>query len=702
MSTLQTKIDELDDPLHGFFDRLNDYVIQPRMTDLQKFIVDQRAAYFSTMRTRKSRQEQDMTGLYKNTTQEIELHSNNLQSQLDGLKRLVKSIELKRANLVSLAKGMSAPTLDELWMKFRQVQNAARGVAQRSAYLQQEVKSFGNQSAPQLESSINVDDVRRSGGAVLGDWHSMAKEGTVAFLQKLDELHLPAPDTSSPGNFAQVGQPVHIKPMLANIENASDVLAGFAQSFSEAIANRSVAEGTALTAAIQDACDRYLRFVDKALKIAPLAAQLAEAQQWVNSTRMKIPSEVPSMAQAKQAYDDLEARFENVSATQTATSETADAAVTKLADELQLFDDLVARREVVSGVRLRRLADHVEQWAHSLPEPKPLTARLTVEDVQIPPPIVDLPGLDDLGLDEPSVSHLAGDVAAAKQQTDLAHADHVSGLLEQAETIGLLTAEDARQQDAGEILLADALSEGRKATFKAPHRRDYTHAFSALSTLEESAHDAVDTYLNGQSPTAPEVQRWTLPDPTHVETALKSLHFQNIGQDAVKQEDELDRVEERLRPVVNGPAARELAELSREPVIKDTVLPELVKESTSVQARLRQRINDSFTHGREQMEQIVGKMEGSLHDVVTSIARQGLRLNHTVSELGARVDNIANATQRVDADEKDAETSDEALQDRLEKEIDNLPTFRLESNQARDAKVAQLEMAANITTPPTK
>ena len=40
------------------------------------------------------------------------------------------------------------------------------------------------------------------------------------------------------------------------------------------------------------------------------------------------------------------------------------------------------------------------------------------------------------------------------------------------------------------------------------------------------------------------------------------------------------------------------------------VLPELVKESTSVQARLRQRINESFTHGREQMEQIVDKMEG--------------------------------------------------------------------------------------------
>ena len=123
--------------------------------------------------------------------------------------------------------------------------------------------------------------------------------------------------------------------------------------------------------------------------------------------------------------------------------------------------------QVLSGVRLRRLADHVEQWAHNLPEPKPLNARLTVEDVQIPPPIVDLPGLDDLGLNETSVSHLDGDVAAVKQHADLAHADHVSGLLEQAEAIGLLTAEDARQQDAGEILLGDALSDGRKATFKA-------------------------------------------------------------------------------------------------------------------------------------------------------------------------------------------------------------------------------------------
>jgi hypothetical protein len=274
--------------------------------------------------------------------------------------------------------------------------------------------------------------------------------------------------------------------------------------------------------------------------------------------------------------------------------------------------------------------------------------------------------------------------------------------LEQAEAIGLLTAEDARQQDAGEILLADALSEGRKATFKAPHRRDFTHAFAALSTLEESAHDDVDTYLNGQSPAAPKVERWALPDPSKVETALKSLHFQNIGQDAVKQEDELDRVEERLRPVVAGPAAHELAELARESVIQHNVLPELVNESASVQARLRQRINDGFAHGKEQMEQIVDKMQGSLRDVVASIARQGLRLNHSVSELGARVDSIANATQRVDSDEKDAETSDEALQDRLEREIDNLPTFRLESNAARDAKVAQLEMAANITTPPTK
>ena len=32
---------------------------------------------------------------------------------------------------------------------------------------------------------------------------------------------------------------------------------------------------------------------------------------------------------------------------------------------------------------------------------------------------------------------------------------------------------------------------------------------------------------------------------------LRSLHFQNVGAEAVKQEDELDRVEERLRPVVN-------------------------------------------------------------------------------------------------------------------------------------------------------
>merc|ERR1719463_353228 len=99
----------------------------------------------------------------------------------------------------------------------------------------------------------------------------------------------------------QVGQPVHIVPMLSNIENASNVLNGFATSFSEAIANKSVVEGTELSAAIQDACDRYLRFVDKALKIAPLTAQLAEAQQWVNGTRMKTPSEVPSMAQAKKA-----------------------------------------------------------------------------------------------------------------------------------------------------------------------------------------------------------------------------------------------------------------------------------------------------------------------------------------------------------------------------------------------------------------
>ena len=148
---------------------------------------------------------------------------------------------------------------------------------------------------------------------VLGDWHTMAKEGTVAFLQKLHELNFPVPDTSPPGNFRQVGQPVHIKPMLQNIENASDVLASFAQSFSETIANRSEAEGAALTHAIQDACDRYLRFVDRALKIAPLGAQLVEAQQWLNRTRMTIPSEVPSMAQAKEAYNDLEAKFDNVS-----------------------------------------------------------------------------------------------------------------------------------------------------------------------------------------------------------------------------------------------------------------------------------------------------------------------------------------------------------------------------------------------------
>ena len=76
----------------------------------------------------------------------------------------------------------------------------------------------------------------------------------------------------------------------------------------------------------------------------------------------------------------------------------------------------------------------------------------------------------------------------------------------------------------------------------------------------------MDTYLTGHSPTAPNVQRWSLPDPSHVDAALKSLHFQNVGQDAVKQEDELDRVEEELCPVVNGPAARELAELAREPI----------------------------------------------------------------------------------------------------------------------------------------
>ena len=48
------------------------------------------------------------------------------------------------------------------------------------------------------------------------------------------------------------------------------------------------------------------------------------------------------------------------------------------------------------------------------------------------------------------------------------------------------------------------------------------------------------------------MERWVLPDTAKVETALKSLHFQNLGQEAVKQEDELDRVEERLRPVVTG------------------------------------------------------------------------------------------------------------------------------------------------------
>ena len=95
-----------------------------------------------------------MSGLYKNTTQEIELHSNALQASLDGLKRLARAIELKRSNMITLAHGMSAPSLDELWTKFRQVQRAAKGMAKRSMLLQQEVVSFENQSALELKGSV--------------------------------------------------------------------------------------------------------------------------------------------------------------------------------------------------------------------------------------------------------------------------------------------------------------------------------------------------------------------------------------------------------------------------------------------------------------------------------------------------------------------------------------------------------------------
>ena len=73
-----------------------------------------------------------------------------------------------------------------------------------------------------------------------------------------------------------------------------------------------------------------------------------------------------------------------------------------------------------------------------------------------------------------------------------------------------------------------------------------------------------------------------------------------------------------------------------------------VNESSSVQSRLRQRISDGFARGKEQMGQLVDKMQGSLRDVVASIARQDSRLHGSVSQLGARVDSIANATRLVE------------------------------------------------------
>ena len=704
-------------------------VFQPALNKISDTIKTTRGTWTSKFKELMAGGISDVTSVKENISSELDFTGNQLlQEMMDAIRSEEDSAE-READVETRAKNINVPSVDQMWNTLRNVQSALLEFTDESAHLHEQVAAF-NKTNIDLSSRKDGVQVGEQAAAVKKDWDEMASQSAASMMEKLKEISFRTPPEFKgwSQSLAEVSPSPDVVPEIRRLLEASAMVSQLPKMLNDASKNATTELSDSMNSSVHAAAQQFLSGTEHILSADPMPAQLRAAQEWVKRARFNLANTtINQEAEMTAQVDKMAAAYDKQQAKENKNQATVESAIDHANDGDVLVEQAFARKQTSAEHMLNELADKVHGWIDRLPDVKPLDARLTAQDVQLSPPRAVLPSLEDLGLARQPIAYIQSAVADAKHKADIAHEKAVSALLEQAEAAHVLTNADVLS-DAGEILLADAEEDGRQASFPKPKRDPkIMDAEAALREILVAAGKALPDPAVLAEQTVHALQ---MPDASKTENAVGQLRrsggVASVSNEIAKEEQKLDEAEGDLQREIHGVVEAQLSQEMQAPPITLPILAQLKANSGHVQDAMMKRMQKTFDGGKQEMDNIIGKMSQSSLTLHKAVQNQGARLQAKVDALKTRTEQIAQQLAAVDQRTAADAHDDDQLHQSMEAMLDALPQMgtnpsliqaapasafqqvsqlhaadaaRSASDKARDEHVSQLEAAVAQQAP---
>jgi len=682
MDLMKRGINEWPDAVTHFQKHLKDDVFQPSLNVMSMALLTSRQGWTAKQASDEQEQLSSINAMLENVNEDIRGVGNMVGEAYHSAQINAATLKLASVDTSFKTTQFTVPHLDDMWDALRGAESGLEELQDKGEQLTNEVTSLAE--VPQHLSEMKSGGLVKSAGKeILKEWRDMSKANMALLQQKLSDFAIPHMKPHDQMSLTEVLPSSNISPMYNKLDNAANLLGQAPESLRSTVDSlgHMLEENTLV--GVQKACENFLKYVKHATSLGHLPAELKDANQWVLEARMHLPSSdsQPALVETQAALQRLKKAYYPSVDAEKAVDDSVEDGISKLKRGLVLADRTIATRGLDDSKSLNLLATHVHAWADELPVAAPLEGLLAPRDVRIPSPEVKFPSLAELGLVSNEAPTLESDVRAAQDAASVGRARAISDLLNAAQSAHVLGAE-AATPDAGQVLLEDAVANG-KASLPVPARR--TSVLTAIDQIGDEVSGATNV-VKGLMPTeslqksVPRVSPVQFADISDGEQAVSELRAtagrESLSAAASKQEQDLDRIAENLRPIPQSQVAQEIRDESSQPPIREPAIDELGKESARVATELAKRIeqmhgdaNAGFAKTEKQNSDTNGHLEDAL-------SKEGTRVQGSVQAMFDRANALTSAYGTIDEQDQSEDKMDEDIRKELESELDKIPTIK--------------------------
>jgi len=682
---LRRQIDVWPDIATQFQEYLTKDMFQPALSAMSTTIRSSRKGWSATASSDRQTQLSSVSAMSEEVNDQIRNVSSMIVNAWSQSALMKASAKLNEAKDVFEGTTFENPNIDQMWDALRAAESGLNELQEKGAQLENSLVQLKNVPNKLQKPSQDGSLVEKRGHQMLEEWNGLAKTNMALLQSRLEEVVLPHLPPQQPLSLVDVTPSSNIVPMYEHLKDTSETFKKAPGALVETEKGLATMLQNSTMSAINRATDDFMSFVKHATSIDKLPQEIDAAQKWVTQARMKLPNAATAsgLGETEAALERLEKAYDPAKAAEDNVQQSVSEGVDALQRGLVLTDRTIYTRDLNNADQLNKLAKQVHGWADNLPRIKPLTGLLSPRDIEIPAPEVKLPSLEELGLSLASTQKVDAEVTAAHDANHIAHAASVSALLDLGREAHIL--KDASLD--GEVVLEDAALTGTgKADLPVPSRR--TSVLTAISSLSDSITGAThalknmhpEKTLRDATPNVQLADLYNFPDVSKGDAALKKLKAasstQSLSNAAASQEEELDHVEQKLRPILNSDVVNEIKEEAAQPAIESSDLSALSGQTDTVTTQLQSRIQGLY---KETLRNLADKEEQSLANgghLEDALSRQGQSMHSSVEAMLNRANKLESTMTELSTEEADEDKMDSEIRSQLEGALDRIPTIK--------------------------